>query len=183
VARCTAAGLEALGTGDGAAWRRLCGLWQRLGPHLLDALFVPFPPVRSGGALAAELRGPGLLRFARFALLPVRRLIEEEFTGPGSLLPAGSALHADLMPESAGSSLYGWLLTMLGHQCGWPVPEGGAGELTAALVRRLAERGGILRCGDGVRRPPGGADRAVRPGLAGADHRPADHLAGPVRGR
>jgi phytoene dehydrogenase-like protein len=147
----TAAGLEALGAGDGAAWRRLCGLWQRLGPHLLDALFVPFPPVRPGCALAAELRGPGLLRFARFALLPVRRLIEEEFSGPGSLLLAGSALHADLMPESAGSSLYGWLLTMLGHQCGWPVPEGGAGELTAALVRRLAERGGIVRCGDGVR--------------------------------
>ena len=147
----TAAGLEALGAGDGAAWRRLCGLWQRLGPHLLDALFVPFPPVLPGCALAAELHGPGLLRFARFALLPVRRLIEEEFTGPGSLLLAGSALHADLMPESAGSSLYGWLLAMLGHQYGWPVPEGGAGQLTAALVRRLAERGGILRCGDGVR--------------------------------
>ena len=126
-------------------------MWQRLGPHLLDALFVPFPPVLPGCALAAELHGPGLLRFARFALLPVRRLIEEEFTGPGSLLLAGSALHADLMPESAGSSLYGWLLAMLGHQYGWPVPEGGAGQLTAALVRRLAERGGILRCGDGVR--------------------------------
>jgi len=157
----TAAGLEALGTGDGAAWRRLCGLWQRLGPHLLDALFVPFPPVRPGCALAGDLRGPGLLRFARFALLPVRRLIEEELTGPGSLLLAGSALHADLMPESAGSPLYGWLLAMLGHQCGWPVPEGGAGQLTAALVRRLAERGGVVRCGDGVRQVVVRNERAV----------------------
>lgn len=40
---------------------------------------------------------------------------------------------------------------MLGHQYGWPVPAGGAGSLTTALVRRLAERGGIVRCGDGVR--------------------------------
>ena len=157
----TAAGLEALGAGDGAAWRELCGLWRRLGPRLLDALFVPFPPVRSGCALAADLGGPGLLRFARFAMLPVRRLIEEEFTGPGALLLAGCALHADLMPESAGSSLYGWLLAMLGHECGWPVPEGGAGELTAALVRRLAERGGVVRCGDGVRQVVVRRGRAV----------------------
>jgi phytoene dehydrogenase-like protein len=157
----TASGLDALGAGDGAAWLRLHGLWQRLGPHLLDALFVPFPPVRPGLALAARLRAPGLLRFARFALLPVRRLIEEEFTGPGSLLLAGSALHADLMPESAGSSLYGWLLAMLGHQHGWPVPEGGAGQLTSALVRRLAERDGIVRCGDAVRQVVVRKGRAV----------------------
>lgn len=157
----TAAGLEQLGRGDGAAWRRLHGLWESLGPHLLDALFVPFPPVRSGMALAARLRAPGLLRFARFALLPVRRLIEEEFTGPGSLLLAGSALHADLMPESAGSSMYGWLLAMLGHQYGWPVPEGGAGELTAALVRRLTGRGGMIRCRDGVRQVVVRNERAV----------------------
>lgn len=147
----TASGLEALGGGDGAAWRWLYGLWERLGPQLLDALFVPFPPVRPGLRLAAKLRGLGMLRFARFGVLPVRRLVEEEFTGPGSLLLAGSALHADLMPESAGSAMYGWLLAMLGHQHGWPVPEGGAGQLTAALVRRLAERGGTVRCGDGVR--------------------------------
>jgi hypothetical protein len=41
--------LVLLAVRDGAAWRRLHGLWQRLGPHLLDALFVPFPPVRPGG--------------------------------------------------------------------------------------------------------------------------------------
>ncbi len=160
----TAAGLEALGRGDGRAWRELHGLWERLGPHLLDALFTPFPPVRPGLGMAAKLRGPGLLRFARFALLPVRRLIEEEFTGPGALLIAGSALHADLMPESAGSGLYGWLLAMLGHQHGWPVPEGGSGQLTTALARRLAERGGIIRCGDAVSQVivRGGRAAAVR---------------------
>jgi phytoene dehydrogenase-like protein len=161
---CTATALEGLGAGDGAAWRRLYQLWEELGPHLLDALFVPFPPVRSGLRLAATLRAPGLLRFLRFALLPVRKLAEEEFSGPGSLLLAGCALHADLMPESAASSLYGWLLAMLGHQYGWPVPEGGSGQLTAALVRRLRERGGSVRCGDAVRQiiVRGGRAVAVR---------------------
>jgi phytoene dehydrogenase-like protein len=36
---------------------------------------------------------------------------------------------------------------MLGQHVGWPVPVGGAGELTAALVRRLEDRGGKVRCG------------------------------------
>ncbi|MDQ3825611.1 MAG: NAD(P)/FAD-dependent oxidoreductase, partial [Actinomycetota bacterium] len=144
----TAGGLDALGAGDGAAWKRLYGTWQRLGHILLDALFVPFPPVRAGVRLMAALGPRELLRFARFGLLPVRRLAEEEFTGPGgSLLLAGCALHADLMPESNGSSMFGWLLSMLGQQYGFPVPQGGAGELSAAMVRRLQSRGGTVRCG------------------------------------
>ncbi|HYZ35762.1 MAG TPA: NAD(P)/FAD-dependent oxidoreductase [Pseudonocardiaceae bacterium] len=148
----TASGLEALGAGDGAAWKRLYGLWQRLGPILLDALFVPFPPVRAGARLVAALGPRELLRFARFGLLPVRRLAEEEFTGPGgSLLLGGCALHADLMPEANGSSMFGWLLGMLGQQYGYPVPEGGAGQLSAAMVRRLQSKGGQVRCDAPVR--------------------------------
>jgi phytoene dehydrogenase-like protein len=147
----TAHGLDELAAGDGNAWRRLHGLWQHLDPHLINALFVPFPPVNSGARLAARLGPRGLLRFARFALRPVRTLIEDEFAGPGSLLLAGCALHADLMPESAGSTVYGWLLSMLGHQYGWPAPTGGSGMLTTAMVRRLESRGGTVRCGDGVR--------------------------------
>ncbi len=157
----TAAGIDALGAGDGAAWKRLYGNWQRVGPLLLDALFVPFPPVRAGARLVAELGPTGLLRFTRFGLLPVRRLAEEEFTGPGSLLVAGCALHADLMPESNGSALFGWLLSMLGQQYGFPVPEGGAGQLSAAMVRRLESRGGRVRCGAPVREVVVRGGRAV----------------------
>ncbi len=142
----TAAGLDRLGKGDGDAWRRLYGLWERIGDDLLDALFAPFPPVLAGARLAAKLRVAGGLRFARFGLLPVRRLIEEEFHGPGSLLLAGCTLHTDLAPEDAGSSVFGWLLAMLAHEYGWPVPVGGSGQLTTALVRRLESRGGSVRC-------------------------------------
>ncbi|HVV20468.1 MAG TPA: NAD(P)/FAD-dependent oxidoreductase, partial [Pseudonocardiaceae bacterium] len=169
----TAEGLEALGAGDGAAWRRLYGLWRQIGPHLLDSLFVPFPPVRSGVRLATKLGVPGLLRFARFMMLPTRRLLEEEFTGPGGLLLAGCSLHADLMPESAGSSVFGWLLAMLAHDHGWPVPEGGSAELTAALVRRLEAHGGTVRCGDPVRSVVLRRGRAVGVRTAAGDEIPA----------
>ncbi len=170
----TVAGLEALGAGDGAAWERLYGTWRRLSPMLLDALFVPFPPVRAGARLVAALGPTGLLRFARFGLLPVRRLAEEEFSGPGgSLLLAGCALHADLMPESTASAMFGWLLAMLGQQYGFPVPEGGAGHLSGAMVRRLQSRGGRVRCGAAVREVVVRRGRAVGVRTADGDHVPA----------
>lgn len=158
----TAAGLEAFGAGDGAAWQRLCAVWDRVGPDLLDALFTPFPPVRATARLAARVRGAGGLRLARTMLLPVRRLGDEEFSGAaGPLLLAGTALHADLAPEAAGSGGFGWLMSMLGQTYGFPVPAGGAQSLTAALVRRLQRGGGVLRCGERVEEVVVRSGRAV----------------------
>ncbi|OIJ68400.1 FAD-dependent oxidoreductase [Streptomyces mangrovisoli] len=147
----TAASLEAFAPGDGAAWKELRDDWEALRPGLLDALFTPFPPIRAGARLALRLRAAGGLRLARTMLLPVRRMGEEKFCGEGGrLLLAGNALHADLAPESAGSGGFGWLMSMLGQTYGFPVPTGGAGTLTSALVRRLAHRGGAVRCGERV---------------------------------
>ena len=149
----TADSLDAFHPGDGDAWRRLHGTWERLGPDILDALFTPFPPVRATARLAIRLKAAGGLRMARTLILPVRRMGDEEFHGEGGkLLLAGNALHADLAPEAAGSGGFGWLMSMLGQTYGFPVPVGGAGALTAALVRRLQAHGGTLRCGQPVRR-------------------------------
>ncbi|MTE18753.1 NAD(P)-binding protein [Streptomyces sp. TRM43335] len=144
----TARVLDSFSPGDGEAYLRLAGLWDRLGPDLIGAALTPFPPVRPALSLAARLRAAGGLRLLRTLLLPVRRLGEEEFGGQGGpLLLAGCALHTDLFPESTASAVYGWLLAMLGQEVGWPVPTGGAGSLTAALVRRLESLGGTVRCG------------------------------------
>ena len=43
--------------------------------------------------------------------------------------------------------MLGLLLTMIGQHQGFPVPEGGAGELSAALARRFEALGGQIRCG------------------------------------
>lgn len=149
----TAASLDTFAAGDGAAWRRLHAVWERLRPDILDALFTPFPPLRATARLAVRLRAAGGLRLARTLLLPVRRMGSEEFAGEGGrLLLAGNALHADLAPEAAGSGGFGWLMSMLGQTYGFPVPVGGSGALTDALVRRLHARGGSVRHGQRVSR-------------------------------
>ncbi|MFL1898427.1 phytoene desaturase family protein [Streptomyces tauricus] len=166
----TAASLDVFADGDGDAWRELHRIWDRLRPDLLEALFTPFPPVRSGARLALRLRTAGGLRMARSMVLPVRRLGEEEFRGEGGrLLLAGNALHADLAPEAAGSGGFGWLMSMLGQTYGFPVPVGGSGALIGALTRRLKERGGVLRCGERVSRVVVREGRAVAVRTAGGE--------------
>ncbi|MFG2683253.1 phytoene desaturase family protein [Streptomyces sp. NPDC048392] len=166
----TAASLDAFASGDGAAWERLHEVWDRYRADIVDALFTPFPPVRASARLALRLRGAGGLRLARTLVLPVRRLGEEEFRGEGGkLLLAGNALHADLAPEAAGSGGFGWLMSMLGQTYGFPVPVGGSGALTDALVHRLRARGGTLRCGRRVEQVLVRDRRAVAVRTAGGE--------------
>jgi len=165
----TARSLDTYAAGDGDAWRDLYGLWERIGTSFLEALLRPFPPVRGAVGVAARLGRPAaILRFARHVVLPVRRMAEETFAGAGGgLLLAGNALHTDLPPESPMSGMFGWLLCSLGQEHGFPVPEGGAGQLTAALVRRLEARGGRVQCNTRVARVAVRGGRAV--GVVTAD--------------
>jgi phytoene dehydrogenase-like protein len=142
----TAASVDSFAGGDGDAWLSVVAAYQRISEPLIDALFTPFPPVRSGLRLVRTLGTADLLRFARFAAQPVRRFGDERFSGEGApILFAGNALHADLGPEVPGSGLYGWLLTMLGQTVGFPVPVGGSSGIPNALAARLQARGGTIR--------------------------------------
>ncbi len=143
----TAASIDSYHPGDGDGWRRLYGRWEEVDEPLLGALLSSFPPLRHGLRLARTLGPAGLLRLARLATLPVRTLAEEEFAGAGGgLLLAGNALHGDFSPESTLGGFFGWLLACLAQQNGFPVPEGGGGQLADALVRRLQSRGGTVEC-------------------------------------
>jgi len=145
----TAAGLDAFAAGDGAAWRELAAQWRELRDPLMETVLRPFPPVRGGLRLARTLGAADGLRFARTLVQSVRHFAAERFAGEeAALLLAGNALHTDLGPDDAGGAVFGWLLAMLAQDVGFPVPEGGAGTLTAALVDRFA---GTLTCGRPIR--------------------------------
>lgn len=158
----TAAALARTAPDDGEAWLALFEGWKRHGRAVLRTLMSPVPPLRAGAAALARIGPRGLLPFTRFMLLPVRRMADEQFTGRGAgLLLAGNALHADVPPDAAPSGMFGWLLSCLGQDVGFPAPVGGAGELTASLVRRLVHHGGALSCGTRVDRVVVESGRAV----------------------
>src|SRR5690606_34212224 len=136
----TAASLDRFHPGDGDSFRELQADWDRIADDFVGALLRPFPPVRHGLGPLARTSPRRLAELARLALVPVRRFADERFGGAGGqLMLAGNALHADLTPETAGSALFGWMLVALGQSVGFPVPEGGAGAITSALIHRLEE--------------------------------------------
>jgi phytoene dehydrogenase-like protein len=158
----TARSVSEFAARDGAAWRRMYEQWMHLRDPFLDALFRPFPPIRAGARLLRRTGTAEALRLARLVTLSARTLTDEWFAGEGArMLLAGNAMHADVGVDNAGSGVFGWLLAMLGQDVGFPVPEGGAGQITAALVRRLTERGGQVVCGRRVSRVLVAGGRAV----------------------
>lgn len=149
----TVANLESFAEGDGESWRDIYDTWLRLEEQILPILLGPFPPIAPLPALLAKQSPGRLLRLLRFWSLPVRRMAEESFrSAEAGLLLAGNALHADLAPEVPGSGFLGILLCALGQHHGFPAPEGGAGNITASLTRRLESRGGRVECGRRVSR-------------------------------
>lgn len=148
----TARSLDGFSAGDGSRWLSMQAQWDHMEGPLIDALMGPIPPVRATTRLVGRLGVRGMGELVRTALLPVRRLAEERFSGAGGgLLLAGCGLHADVTPDTAASGFFGWMLAAIGQAHGWPVPTGGAGALTDALVRRLGSVGGTIRCDAPVR--------------------------------
>ena len=165
----TAASLDRSAPGDGDRFRAVFDRWCAVSGPLMNCLLRPFPPVRHAVRLLHDIGLSGTIDLARRALLPLRRMIEEEqFEGePSALLFAGNALHADLTPEVSGSALFGWMLTCLGQQHGFPVPVGGAASITEALVRRATALGVELECDQLVTRVAVSASKVV--GVTTAD--------------
>src|SRR5437016_5106919 len=118
--------------------------------QVLEAQDVPGGAVRT-----AEITEPGFRHdlFSAFyplgaASRPIRRFAVEEFRGDGAArLVAGNGLHADFGPGTTLGAFFGWLLSALGQDVGFPTPRGGAGALTDALVRRLESKGGTIAYG------------------------------------
>ena len=129
---------------DGDAWRRIA-LWHgRTGERMLAALLSTLP------AVGPMLRfGPlNLLRLARVALSSGRGYASSQFrTEAARRVIPGLALHTDVGPDDPMGAVVGFELAVLASSGGFGVPEGGAGAITAALLRRVEEAGGTLRCG------------------------------------
>lgn len=142
----TTASIEAYAPGDGRAWDRLMARWDHAGTEVVDALLSPFPPVRAALRAMRAIGVRDLVGFTRMSLWSLDRLVRKFDGEGGPLLLAGNLAHTDLATSAVTGGIYGWLLACLAQSVGFPVVEGGAANLTAALVRRLEAAGGELRC-------------------------------------
>jgi phytoene dehydrogenase-like protein len=128
---------------DGDAWKKLA-LWHRdTRDKMLAALLSTLP------AAGAMLRfGPmNLLRLAEVAASSGRGWSERHFRTEAArrIIPA-LALHTDVGPDDPFGAVVGFMLAMLATSGGFAVPEGGAAAITRALIARLEELGGQVRC-------------------------------------
>lgn len=134
---------------DGDAWRDIATWYRSVHEKLLPTLLATFPPIREGLAL-----GPGtLLRLARVALSSGRGFAEATFaTEAARRVIPGLALHTDVGPDDPMGAIVGFMLAVTASVGGFGVPEGGAGEITRAILHRLYGWGGKTRTKTRVRR-------------------------------
>jgi phytoene dehydrogenase-like protein len=136
---------------DGENWWRVVELWNKIRSPLLDAMLAPFPPVRPMLRLLFKLGTAEAVRLARLLVQPANTMARQLFDGEAPrVLLLGNAMHADVPVDAPGSGVFGFLMTMLGQDVGWPVPVGGSGQLTAALVNRASSAGAQIECNQNV---------------------------------
>jgi phytoene dehydrogenase-like protein len=123
---------------DGKAWIDLMRPFAEQG--FIESLLGPMWFDRSA-----------LWRKFRFGLLGLRScdsLVKSRFTGAKArALFGGCAAHSILALDRPGTASFGLVLALSGHVGGWPFVRGGSQQITNALVRRLAEHGGVLELG------------------------------------
>ena len=132
---------------DGDRIRAICEWHAKVEPDLLPAMLETFPAIRPALRLlpfkilrlaATFLRSGAALSEAWFQSEPARRVIP------------GLSLHTDVGPDDTFGAGIGYMLAVMATTGGYGVPEGGAGAITAALIRMLEAHGGSVRCNSRV---------------------------------
>ena len=127
---------------DGATYRRemgpLVARWQDLFHDILNPLGVPKHPLL-------------LARFGVLAGWPATWVARALFsTVPARALFAGLAAHSVLPLETLISASFGWVLALTAHAVGWPIPRGGAQQISSALASYFRSLGGRIVTGTEV---------------------------------
>lgn len=121
---------------DAKTYRRIIGPlvdeWDNLRDALLGPLRWPQHPL-------------ALARFGLGAIWPARYFYQTLFrTEKARALFAGMSSHSIIPLERPPSAAFGFVLAMLGHAVGWPIPRGGSQQIANALASYLLALGGEI---------------------------------------
>ena len=113
--------------------------WQSLLQEFLQPIFhPPQHPLR-------------MAQFGLLALLSVEQLVRRFSEETTKALLAGLGAHSFLSLSAPGSASFVLMLGLLAHAVGWPIPKGGAGSITQALVHYLLSLGGKIETGMSIK--------------------------------
>jgi len=130
---------EQLGSHDARAWRTLLASTVRDWPKVVEDAMRPL--------LGVPRHPAALATFGAAAMMPAQVLARSVFQGERArTLFAGCAAHSVLPLTKVASSAPGLLLAGAAHATGWPIADGGAQSLTAALASYLKSLGGSILC-------------------------------------
>ena len=121
---------------DAAAYRELFSSllkrWAGLSADFLRPIGIPKNPA-------------AMARFGWKSLRSATSLACNTFSGQRArALFAGLAAHSALPLDRAPSALFGVALGLIGHAVGWPIPRGGAQQISNALAAHLTRLGGRI---------------------------------------
>ena len=123
---------------DAGAYRSLLTPLVDHAFDLVDAMMSPFRVPKAPFATA---------RFGLKALKSVESLTSRFADDEAAALFAGSAAHAFLTLDTAGTGGFALFMTTLAHVVGWPIAEGGSQRIADALVSLLTSLGGEVVTG------------------------------------
>lgn len=123
---------------DADAYRSLLTPLVDHGFEIVSSMMSPFGVPKAPIATA---------RFGLKALRSAKSLASRFADDEAPALIAGSAAHAVLPLDAAGTAGYGLFMTTLAHVVGWPIAEGGSQRVADALVSLLASLGGEVVTG------------------------------------
>ena len=122
---------------DGKPWRKLMQPFAERWPQFAEGCLGPVLRIPPHPFLMAQ--------FGISAVQPAGRLADGHFRGVRArALFAGLAAHSFLAFNEPLSSAAGLMLGVAAHAVGWPVPRGGAGAISRALIAHLQTLGGTL---------------------------------------
>ena len=113
--------------------------WKILAPELLGPIHFPSHPFALGRFGFNAIQSASAFARSRF---------KEERT---RAFFAGAVAHSCLSLDRLGTTAFGLVLLTLGHAEGWPIPRGGAQQISNALAACLQSLGGEIVTGVRVR--------------------------------
>src|SRR5207244_10158031 len=119
---------------DGRRYRRIVQRFVQRWPALSREILQPVLHVPANPLLLA--------RFGYRAIWPASATARWLFrTEKARALFAGVAGHSILPLESFGSASFAWVLAIASHAVGWPIPQGGAQQISGALASYFGSLG------------------------------------------